>query len=192
MCDPSMVLDRLEGVRKSGAGWNARCPSHEDRSPSLSIREGERGILLRCFAGCSFSAIVESLGLRPSDLFHEPLSTPQRRQRATKAILKGVCAEALRVVIASSPIGPPLNDEDMARLKAALARLRAALSLDGLQGRQEITRIAAYGDRLLKGEALDEIEREALTDCVEWISWLIEDETKPGMAARLEGVTQHA
>ena len=170
MCDPSMVLARLEGVRKSGAGWIARCPSHKDRSPSLSIREGERGILLRCFAGCSFSAIVEALGLRPSDLFHEPLSTPQRRQRATKALLKGVCSEALIVVCAASPIG--LNDEDRARLKTALARLRAALSLDGLQGRQEITRIAAFASRILAGEVLDEAEREALTECVEWISWL--------------------
>ena len=189
--DPmGLVLDRLEGVRKSGAGWIAKCPAHPDKSPSLSIREGERGVILRCFAGCSFAAIVDALGLRQSDTFYESLSAPQRRQRATRAVLKGVVAESLVVICAASPIG--LNDEDRARLKTALARLRAALSLDGLQGRQEITRVAGYASRILAGEVLGEDEREALTECVEWISWLIADEQKAGCAARLEGVTQHA
>ena len=34
------ILDRLRGVRKIGdRKWTARCPAHDDRSPSLSIRE---------------------------------------------------------------------------------------------------------------------------------------------------------
>ncbi len=191
--DPmGLVLDRLEGVRKSGAGWIAKCPAHPDKSPSLSIREGERGVILRCFAGCSFAAIVDALGLCQSDTFYESLSVPQRRQRATRAVLKGVVAESLVVVCAASPIGPPLNAEDMARLKTAVTRLRAALTLDGLQGRREIERITEYGDRLLKGEVLDDTECDSLTDNVEWIAWLIADETKPGMPARLQGVTTNA
>lgn len=177
MPSPDMVLDRLEGVRKSGAGWIARCPAHEDRSPSLSIREGERGILLRCFAGCSFAAIVDALGLRQSALFAEKLSAPQKRQRATKAILKGVCSESLVVLCAASPVGPRTDD---ARLKTAMTRLRAALSLDALQGRREIERVAAYGSQILLGELLDDTEKDMLTDCVEWLGWLIADETKPG------------
>ena len=37
------ILDRLDGVRPTGDGrWIARCPAHDDRSPSLSIREAER------------------------------------------------------------------------------------------------------------------------------------------------------
>ena len=35
-----VVLSRLERVRRSGGSWVARCPAHEDRSPSLSVREG--------------------------------------------------------------------------------------------------------------------------------------------------------
>ncbi len=187
--DPmGLVLDRLEGVRRSGSGWIARCSAHEDRSPSLSIRDGERGILLRCHAGCTFSAITDALGLKASDLFHEPLSAPQRRQRATRAVLKGVVAESLVVVCAESSIRP----DDQARLKTALARLRAALSLDGLQGRKEIERIAAFASRILAGEALDDTEREALTECTEWLSWLITDENKAGYAARLNGEFKHA
>ena len=190
--DPvGLVLDRLEDVRKSGAGWTAKCPAHEDRSPSLSVKEGQRGVMLHCHAGCSFAAIVEALGLKRSDAFYEPLSAPQRRQRATKAVLKGVCTEALVVICAASPAGPR-TDADTARLKTALARLRAALSLDGLQGRREIGRIAAFASRMLAGEVLDDDEREALTECAEWVSWLVTDETKPGVAARLEGVTNNA
>ena len=168
-------------------------------SPSVPpIRTGARPCPSRkvkgasCFAALqaapSRPTIVDALGLQQSDTFYESLSTPQRQQRATKAILKGVCSESLVIVCAASPIGPPLNVEDRARLKAASARLRAALSLQGLQGRDEITRIAGYADRLLTGDPLDRTDREALTDCVEWIGWLIADEQKPGGKARLQGV----
>lgn len=63
-------VSRLQGVRPRGFGrWAAVCPAHEDRSPSLSIKEGERGVLLRCFAGCELSSICHALGIHPRDLF---------------------------------------------------------------------------------------------------------------------------
>jgi hypothetical protein len=64
------VLSRLKMVRRSRAGWIARCPAHQDRSPSLSIREGDGGrILLHCFAGCTVEAICVALRIKLSDLF---------------------------------------------------------------------------------------------------------------------------
>ena len=39
-------------ARKSGAGWIARCPAHDDHNPSLSIREVDGKTLFHCFAGC--------------------------------------------------------------------------------------------------------------------------------------------
>ena len=55
-------LDRLEGVRKSGTGWKARCPAHDDRNPSLSVTESGGGkVLVTCFAGCTFGAIRDAL-----------------------------------------------------------------------------------------------------------------------------------
>ena len=189
-----LILSHLENAKPYGRGYMAKCPAHEDRSASLSIAENEKGnAMVHCFAGCTARDIVGALGLHMGDLFAQPLSVPERKQRATRAILKGLCAEALRVIIAASPIGPPLSAEDLARLKTATVRLRAALTLDGLQGRSEIRRIADFGDRLLAGEVLDEIEREALTDNVEWIAWLIADaQTKPGLQARLQGAKQYA
>ena len=56
------VLSRLEGVRRVGSGWLARCPAHPDREPSLSVGAGEGGrLLLHCFAGCDFGEIVHAL-----------------------------------------------------------------------------------------------------------------------------------
>ncbi|HUO04414.1 MAG TPA: toprim domain-containing protein [Candidatus Binataceae bacterium] len=56
------VLARLEGARRSGAGFVARCPAHDDRAPSLSLREGDDGrALLKCFAGCAYRDIVAAL-----------------------------------------------------------------------------------------------------------------------------------
>ena len=64
------VREALEGVRKSGSGWSAKCPAHEDRAPSLSISEGDDGrVLLFCHAGCPFAAIVRAAGLEEGDLF---------------------------------------------------------------------------------------------------------------------------
>lgn len=66
----NLILSKLESARRTGDGWSARCPAHEDRSPSLSIREGEDGrVLLHCHAGCDLSKVCEVLGVRQSDLF---------------------------------------------------------------------------------------------------------------------------
>ena len=57
-------LDRLQGVRKVGAGYKARCPAHDDKNPSLSVTEGDGGkVLVKCFAaaGCTFEAIRDAL-----------------------------------------------------------------------------------------------------------------------------------
>jgi hypothetical protein len=65
------VLDRLPSKpHRSGRGWSAKCPAHEDRKPSLSITETADGkVLLHCWAGCSTESVLAALGLRWSDLF---------------------------------------------------------------------------------------------------------------------------
>lgn len=65
-----VVLERLEHVRRSGNGWVARCPAHEDRSPSLSVREGADGrVLVYCHGGCRTEDVVATIGLSMRDLF---------------------------------------------------------------------------------------------------------------------------
>jgi hypothetical protein len=58
------AAELFDGVRWRGTmRFIARCPAHEDRSPSLSVREGHTSILLKCFAGCSYPDIVAAVGM---------------------------------------------------------------------------------------------------------------------------------
>lgn len=66
------LLSRLEGVRATGPGrWVARCPAHQDRSPSLSVRELDDRVLIHDFAGCSASDVLAAVGLSLRDLFED-------------------------------------------------------------------------------------------------------------------------
>jgi hypothetical protein len=59
------LLERLDGVQQRGSGWVARCPSHEDSNPSLSIHETEDdNFVLKCHAnaGCTFETIMKAIG----------------------------------------------------------------------------------------------------------------------------------
>lgn len=49
------------GGRRSGRGWMARCPAHQDRGPSLSISESAGKPLVHCFGGCTQAAVIEAL-----------------------------------------------------------------------------------------------------------------------------------
>lgn len=72
----AQLLDRLDGVKATGAGrWIAKCPAHEDRSPSLSVRELEDGrVLVNDFGGCDTESVLSALGLTMADLFERPLA----------------------------------------------------------------------------------------------------------------------
>ena len=67
------LLARLENVRRTGHNkWIASCPAHEDRSPSLAVREKNDGcVLLYCFAGCSTLSVITKVGLEWSELYPE-------------------------------------------------------------------------------------------------------------------------
>jgi len=63
-------LELLQGVKPNGQGYEALCPAHNDKNPSLSVSEGEDGrILLKCFGGCSYDDILKAMGLVSRDLF---------------------------------------------------------------------------------------------------------------------------
>ena len=54
------LVERLGG-RWTGAAGLCRCPAHDDRRPSLSVRVGRTSLLLHCFAGCSAADILRAL-----------------------------------------------------------------------------------------------------------------------------------
>lgn len=73
-------LDKLEKVRMSRAQqWQACCPAHDDRTPSLSIALGDdERILLTCHAGCDVQSILQALHLELKDLFPKVNKTSKK------------------------------------------------------------------------------------------------------------------
>ena len=59
MTPVDLLLSKLSGAKKSGDGWSAQCPAHEDQHASLSVSAGDEGtVLVKRHAGCDTSAIV--------------------------------------------------------------------------------------------------------------------------------------
>ena len=60
----------------SGSGFVGLCPvpAHDDRDPSLSVMEGDDGVVLKCHGGCDNADVVSSLGLEFRDLFYSSVN----------------------------------------------------------------------------------------------------------------------
>lgn len=72
---PSQKMIDIVGVL--GGEWHGykamcKCPAHPDKTASLSIRQGDRGILLTCFAGCTASDILREINRFPIDRRYAP------------------------------------------------------------------------------------------------------------------------
>ena len=56
------VIAKALGGRKVGTSWSARCPAHDDSTPSLSLSDSTDGkVLVRCHAGCKQSDVIDNL-----------------------------------------------------------------------------------------------------------------------------------
>lgn len=81
-------------ARRSGAGWLCRCPAHPDRTPSLSVREGRDGrVLMRCWAGCSTTAVLAAARLTFADICGGSRATPAERRRFAQERERSEAAE---------------------------------------------------------------------------------------------------
>ena len=132
------LLQRLEGVQKSGNGWRARCPSCGGRSRKLSIAEREGRVLVHDFGGCEAADVLAAVGLAWADIMpprHWPDSPEERRQqrRAIReagwsAALEVLALEAAVVQIAAGRVlrDEPLDWNDWCRLLRAEERIAGA------------------------------------------------------------------
>jgi hypothetical protein len=124
------LLPRLEAVRRSSRGYRARCPAHDDKTPSLSVRDGERGVLVKCWAGCHLQDITAAIGLTVRDLFYDQAQDPrvwrkarqqqlvEREWRGDRDYLRGLITDTRREAdcLLASARNPSLagwNDEDL-------------------------------------------------------------------------------
>ena len=126
------ILPHLTRVKPTAPGkWIACCPAHEDRSPSLAVRELDDGrLLLHCFGGCRVEEVVGAIGLGIEDLFpprDAPGAAPIKRRQlisATQA-LKLLDDEATLIAVAAGNIGIgiALTDDDIDRVMQAAGRI---------------------------------------------------------------------
>lgn len=130
------LLSKLDKVKRTGqARWIARCPAHEDRSPSLSIRELEDGrTLVHCFADCAVEDVLRAVGLEFDALFPEkPIEHGKRERRPFNAhdVLECLSEEARITAIAAGDMvrGIPISETDHERLLTAAARLESGRRL---------------------------------------------------------------
>ena len=130
----TQLLDRLKGSRNTGpARWISRCPAHEDRSPSLAIRELDDGtVLIKCFAGCAATDVVAAVGLELRDLF--PMQSTEHRRKPSRAwldardVLACLATEGQILAIAASDVAQGLTFSvyDADRVAKAAGRVRKA------------------------------------------------------------------
>jgi putative DNA primase/helicase len=104
MSDAHTITHALRGRWNAGAGRGmVRCPLHDDRNPSLSIRDGDEPgrILVTCFAGCDRRDIIDELrrlGLIGEAASREPITrkpSPPAEHKPDPA--------ALEIWLAASP-----------------------------------------------------------------------------------------
>lgn len=124
-----LLLSQLSKVKQNGRGqYIACCPSHNDKHPSLAIRQTDDGkILLKCFGGCSTYEIVSAIGLELTDLFprESNYSTPLKNPFPASSVLHCIQTEALIVAMAACNLanGVTLSNEDRQRLILAASRI---------------------------------------------------------------------
>ena len=46
---------------RSGAWWRCRCPVHDSAGGSLALRDGNSGLIVKCFAGCESRDVLAEL-----------------------------------------------------------------------------------------------------------------------------------
>jgi hypothetical protein len=126
------IIGRLDKLKKTSKGYQARCPAHDDNGPSLSLREADNGrVLLHCHAGCSAESVVAALGMSMSDLF-PPSNMPRRPPPAPGVSLRELHAamdhecSILFILNCDVKRGKPISQVDFKRGQVALQRIAMA------------------------------------------------------------------
>ncbi len=125
-----VILPCLDKVRRQGAGYVACCPSHDDKSPSLSLREADDGrILLHCFGGCDVADVLAAIGMTTADLF--PPNGSKRRKPLSPGVSRADLEAALQIergilfiLDCDRRVGKTSNDADLEREALALKRIK--------------------------------------------------------------------
>jgi len=132
------LIQRLAKVRGRNGSWTACCPAHNDKGPSLAVRELPDGrVLLHCFAGCETESVLGAIGMDMTDLF--PPDSKRREYGPGKPgvkpafyasdLMRIIAFEALVVQIVAFDIasGKRPSEDDRQRMMVAYERIDEAM-----------------------------------------------------------------
>lgn len=118
------IVSRLDHCRQVGSDkWMARCPAHDDRGPSLSIKDaGDGRTLIHCFAGCGAIDVLAAIGMEPSDLY----PPTDRNYHSTAKKKRELTVDELVVEIGRADMrkGKRLEGKDLERFREALINVK--------------------------------------------------------------------
>jgi len=132
MSNLNTLLQRLDKVKRIGNDrYKAICPAHDDRSPSLAIKDDNGKLVIHCFSGCENSDIVAAIGLTLGDLMPEKAMGNFKKDRKpfyAMDILGIIKFEATLTYIYASDMakGLALSSNDKERLLLAASRINHA------------------------------------------------------------------
>lgn len=86
------IIDKFEIDKKSKRSdrVQAKCPCHNDKNASLTISHKGDKTFLYCHAGCETNDILESVGLKMSDLFDKPLEVEDKHKSAFEKDIEAI------------------------------------------------------------------------------------------------------
>ena len=133
------MLGMLTKVKGRNGSWTACCPAHNDKGPSLAIRETSDGrVLIHCFAGCETLNVVQAFGMDMTYLFppddkrrEYPVEGKKSLKPAFYAsdLMRIISFEALVVSICAYDLsqGKKLSEGDRERMKLSQQRIEEAM-----------------------------------------------------------------
>ena len=129
------ILSRLGHIRETGNGqWLACCPAHDDKSPSLSIRElSNATVLINCLSGCETADVLNAIALEFKDLYPRDPRSPRREypgdRLSGREIVSVISHELTIIEIAARTmmVDPAPSPDDAKRLALACSRVRGVV-----------------------------------------------------------------
>jgi putative DNA primase/helicase len=144
------IAHHLRG-RKSGASWSAKCPAHDDRNPSLSLRDSDGKVLVKCHAGCEQTAVVDALrarGLWPENIEIKPVIVQTYNYvDETGKLLYQICRTEPKGFFQRKPdgYGAWINKKGERQVLYHLPELLEAPIVFIAEGEKDVETLRAYG-----------------------------------------------
>lgn len=142
------LIERLDGVKELGGDrWMAKCPAHDDKSPTLSVRLVDDKWLIYCFAGCPAIEVVHALGIDLADLWQNRKykRSGEKQYLSGKDVINTLERESTFLMVVADALrqGRVLSDTDMKRLckvRDRIDNLRHCLRIGDVNGKHHRTR----------------------------------------------------